>query len=174
MVMRGGYYLKQDISHFWRSIFPDKCNWGEGTSASYTQELYVTDCARLWTPNRGSCLSVCTKLWRAVSRAASGMFPVADVQSSAGIRLDSIRGTNTSVYTSAFNMDYDQLLKCDPENLPVYQSTGNAPSILSNRISHFFDLRGPSVTIDTACSSSLVALNTACNVYVPVNLNKQL
>ncbi len=32
----------------------------------------------------------------------------------------------------------------------------------SNRISHFFDLRGPSFTSDTACSSSMVAMHLAC------------
>ncbi len=32
----------------------------------------------------------------------------------------------------------------------------------SNRISHFFDLRGPSFTSDTACSSSMVAVHLAC------------
>ncbi len=33
---------------------------------------------------------------------------------------------------------------------------------LANRISHHFDLRGPSLAIDTSCSSALVAIHTAC------------
>lgn len=35
--------------------------------------------------------------------------------------------------------------------------------MLADRISYFFDLRGPSMTIDKACSSTLVALNEACS-----------
>ncbi|GAA2997962.1 polyketide synthase [Actinokineospora diospyrosa] len=38
---------------------------------------------------------------------------------------------------------------------------GNHNAILANRVSHFLDLTGPSMTIDTLCSSSLVALHTA-------------
>jgi acyl transferase domain-containing protein len=34
--------------------------------------------------------------------------------------------------------------------------------MLANRISYFFDLRGPSITLDTACSSGLVAVHEAC------------
>ena len=41
-------------------------------------------------------------------------------------------------------------------------ATGNAASIASGRIAHFFDWHGPAVTIDTACSSSLVAVHQAC------------
>ncbi|KAM7210294.1 lovastatin diketide synthase [Rhypophila decipiens] len=44
----------------------------------------------------------------------------------------------------------------------VNQSTGCGNSMLSNRLSWFFDLRGPSFSIDTACSSSMVALHEAC------------
>ncbi|KAF2192938.1 hypothetical protein K469DRAFT_693029 [Zopfia rhizophila CBS 207.26] len=51
----------------------------------------------------------------------------------------------------------------DPELMPTYHATGNSGAILSNRISWFFDLRGPSITIDTACSSSLIALHYACD-----------
>lgn len=33
---------------------------------------------------------------------------------------------------------------------------------IANRVSYFFDLRGPSVAVDTGCSSSLVAIDMAC------------
>jgi len=32
----------------------------------------------------------------------------------------------------------------------------------ANRLSHFFDLRGPSMAIDTGCSTTLTALHQGC------------
>ena len=45
--------------------------------------------------------------------------------------------------------------------LDGYVATGNFFSILSNRLSYYFDFHGPSFTVDTACSSSLVAIHQA-------------
>lgn len=44
----------------------------------------------------------------------------------------------------------------------MYAATGLANSILANRVSWFFNLKGPSINLDTACSSSLTALHLAC------------
>jgi amino acid adenylation domain-containing protein len=38
----------------------------------------------------------------------------------------------------------------------------SSASSIANRISYFFNLRGPSIAIDTMCSSSLVAIHMAC------------
>lgn len=43
-----------------------------------------------------------------------------------------------------------------------YRFTGTGAALASNRISYFFNLRGPSITLDTACSGSLVAVHEAC------------
>ncbi|KAL8936336.1 MAG: hypothetical protein Q9216_004984 [Gyalolechia sp. 2 TL-2023] len=43
-----------------------------------------------------------------------------------------------------------------------YVGTGIGTALLANRISWFYDLRGPSVALDTACSSGLTAVHLAC------------
>lgn len=80
----------------------------------------------------------------------------------AGLRMEDIVGSNTSCYVGSFTRDYPEMVASDRENLPLYHGIGAGDAILSNRISWFFDLRGPSISIDTACSSSLVALHLGC------------
>lgn len=83
---------------------------------------------------------------------------------SGGIRLEDIRGSRTSVHTGCFTNDYLQQILKDSERLPPYAAIGATQSMLANRLSWFFDLRGPSMNIDTACSSSAVAVDLACQL----------
>ncbi|KAL8848098.1 MAG: hypothetical protein Q9221_006855 [Calogaya cf. arnoldii] len=80
----------------------------------------------------------------------------------AGLTLEEIRGSYTAVYVAVFGRDYDQMLCKDPLEFGKYHMTGTGNSIVSNRISYTFDLKGPSMTLDTGCSGGLVALHQAC------------
>ena len=80
----------------------------------------------------------------------------------AGIPPSKMSGSATGVYIGASATDYSDLRLGDPAGANSYFMTGSTLSILANRISYVFDLRGPSLAVDTACSSSLVALHHAC------------
>lgn len=80
----------------------------------------------------------------------------------AGIPKRDLVGQNVGVFVGGSFADYE-LRNCrDIETAPIFQATGCAQSLLSNRLSYYFDLAGPSFTVDTACSSSLGALHLAC------------
>ncbi|GAA2474927.1 polyketide synthase Pks13 [Nocardia seriolae] len=48
-----------------------------------------------------------------------------------------------------------------PLSAEGYSIMGSVSAIIPNRVSYFYDFRGPSVAVDTACSSSLVAVHQA-------------
>ncbi|RDW76674.1 type I polyketide synthase [Aspergillus mulundensis] len=79
----------------------------------------------------------------------------------AGLTIPSIAGTNTSVYAGVFTHDYHEGLIRDEDKLPRFLPIGTLSAMSSNRISHFFDLKGASMTVDTGCSTALVALHQA-------------
>ncbi|KAJ5382317.1 hypothetical protein N7517_000228 [Penicillium concentricum] len=87
---------------------------------------------------------------------------VYEAMESAGITITQMAGSSTSVFSGACFRDYHDSLMQDADNIPRYFLTGNGAAMFSNRISHFFDLRGPSLTVDTGCSTGLVALHLAC------------
>ncbi|KAK8014373.1 hypothetical protein PG990_007669 [Apiospora arundinis] len=80
----------------------------------------------------------------------------------AGLTMDQVNGSNTSVYVGSFTTDYSNLLNCDREDLPTYQATGTGAAMMANRISWYFNFKADSTSFDTACSSSLVALHHGC------------
>lgn len=86
---------------------------------------------------------------------------VYEAMEAGGFSIEGMQASDTAVYVGVMTHDYAEMLLRSPENMPTYFSTGTASSILSNRISYFFDWKGPSETIDTACSSSLVAVHRA-------------
>lgn len=102
-------------------------------------------------------------------KEAEGMDPqqrilletVYEALEAAGYPLEAVSGTRTSVHVGVMNADYTDIQSRDPETMASHHATGTTRSILSNRISYFFNFKGPSVTVDTACSSSLVALHQA-------------
>ncbi|MEH1778398.1 MAG: SDR family NAD(P)-dependent oxidoreductase [Nostoc sp.] len=79
----------------------------------------------------------------------------------AGLQMSALSGTKTGVFVGVANTDYGDLLKAHAPSVEAHTSTGTCPSVLANRISYLFNLRGPSLPVDTACSSSLVAVNYA-------------
>ncbi|KAH6080707.1 hypothetical protein HBI67_026930 [Parastagonospora nodorum] len=79
----------------------------------------------------------------------------------AGLPLENIAGSNTSVFSGAFSHDHQDSIIADPENVSSTFMTGNGTAMFSNRVSHFFNLKGPSLTIDTGCSASLAAIHLA-------------
>jgi phthiocerol/phenolphthiocerol synthesis type-I polyketide synthase C len=80
----------------------------------------------------------------------------------AGINPDILDRDRTGVFVGASSADHSTVALQDPAGVEQHFMLGNTLSILANRISFVWDLRGPSFTVDTACSSSLVAFDQAC------------
>ncbi|PFH58775.1 hypothetical protein XA68_13217 [Ophiocordyceps unilateralis] len=80
----------------------------------------------------------------------------------AGIPMEKVSGTRTSVFSGSFSTDWQHLQYKDGEQCKTGTALGTQPSLNANRVSWFFNLTGTSANIDTACSSSLVCLDMGC------------
>lgn len=86
----------------------------------------------------------------------------ANIITEAGLTLGRLSRSRTAVYTAVMTNDYQAISESDAYNLGTNAAAGTGKAMLSNRISWFFDLKGPSLTLDTACSSGLYGLHLAC------------
>ncbi|MFE4512976.1 SDR family NAD(P)-dependent oxidoreductase [Kitasatospora sp. NPDC056783] len=80
----------------------------------------------------------------------------------AGLAPEGLAGSGTGVFVGVSNHAYGNLQLSRLETVDRHTMTGLATGNTAGRLSHAFDLRGPSLAVDTACSSSLTALHQAC------------
>lgn len=78
-----------------------------------------------------------------------------------GHKVSDLSGTKTGLFVGVSAKDYTDVLAEHHAALDGFSASGNSHSILANRVSFLFNLRGPSAPLDTACSSSLIALHRA-------------
>jgi acyl transferase domain-containing protein len=79
----------------------------------------------------------------------------------AGLPFERVAGTRTAVFVGLMWPDYAKLIAENPDQIAGYATAGVGFALAANRISYFFDLRGPSVSLDVQCASSLVAVALA-------------
>ena len=168
----------ESAEDLWRMCSLSRSGWTEMPSDRFKHEnFYHPDPAKLGSYNaKGACF-----LKEDISLFDAGFFDITaqeaiamdpqqrlllecayEALENAGMTKESVAGSDTGVFVGGSTADYDYHLQGDLQASPMYAALGCEPSILANRISYCFDLRGPSLTIDTACSSSLVALHVAC------------
>jgi polyketide synthase PksN len=79
----------------------------------------------------------------------------------AGYRPSSLAGSRVGFFIAVTGDDYTTLAVRQFRTFDPYLATGCNRGLLANRVSHFFNWRGPSEPVDTACSSSLLAVHRA-------------
>ena len=71
-----------------------------------------------------------------------------------------IEGSKMGVFVGASGTGFHQ--ERETSRLTPSTLTGSLANLAASRVSHVYNLKGPSLTVDTACSSSLVSVDLAC------------
>lgn len=79
----------------------------------------------------------------------------------AGLLPTDLAGRDVATYFAMQRNDYSRLMQ-GVEGFNAYTVGGNQFSMTVSRVGHFFDFRGPSMSLDTGCSSVLSAIHLAC------------
>ncbi|KJZ74256.1 hypothetical protein HIM_06262 [Hirsutella minnesotensis 3608] len=165
------------LDDFWTLLSRARSGWGEIPKDRFTAEAYYHP-----NPQKKGCFN--TKggyflnhdpanfdapFFNITRQEATAMDPQQrmllecsyEALENAGIAKEGIAGSDMGVFVGGGPSDYQYGAFRDLNTIPMFDVTGNHQSILSGRISHYFDLRGPSFCVDTACSSGLYALHQA-------------
>lgn len=81
---------------------------------------------------------------------------------SAGLTLQDLAGSNTGVFSALGVPEHGQQVTGDLPSSSAWSCVGDGHCMHANRVSYFFDLNGPSITLDAACASGAHAVHHAC------------
>ncbi len=77
----------------------------------------------------------------------------------AGVTAERLAASRAGVFIGISATDWARLLPARGlDAITSYTASGASLAIAANRLSYFYNLRGPSIAVDTACSSSLMAI----------------
>ncbi|MFD4458209.1 polyketide synthase Pks13 [Nocardia sp. NPDC058480] len=87
----------------------------------------------------------------------------------ARIPASDLKGEQVGVFVGSSTNDFQMIASLGlgdtdpdaPASSRGYALLGGSTGVIANRVSYFYDFRGPSVTVDTACSSTIVAVHQA-------------
>jgi phthiocerol/phenolphthiocerol synthesis type-I polyketide synthase C len=165
-----------DVEAFKNILFENRCSVSSIPQDRWAHQLYYHPTAGTKGKSYSFAAGVLDDIWgfdpnvfKISPREASQMDPqqrillqvVWEALEDAGLVPSDVAGQHIGVYVGCSALDHSNRLVFDADVADSYMMTGNTLSLVSNRISHAFDLRGPSMTVDTACSSSLLALHIA-------------
>jgi myxalamid-type polyketide synthase MxaC len=77
----------------------------------------------------------------------------------AGITMDMISNSNTGVFIGSSTNDFQLLQHDNRKDGDIHTMIGSTQSMISNRVSYFYNLKGPSVVVNSSCSSSLLSVH---------------
>src|SRR5581483_9156176 len=79
----------------------------------------------------------------------------------AGLPAHRAAGSRAGVFVGIMLNDYGRLYGRCLQDIDGYTAPNNTFAYAANRLSFFYDLRGPSMALDTNCSGSLLAIHQA-------------
>ena len=85
----------------------------------------------------------------------------------ARIPASALRGGSVGVYIGSSTNDYSFLAMSDPSVAHPYAITGTASSIIANRVSYFYDFRGPSMPSTPRARARWSPCTRACRRCAP-------
>ncbi|MEA9557483.1 alpha/beta fold hydrolase [Xanthomonas nasturtii] len=171
--LAGRFPAADDLAGFWRNLIEGRCAVTAIPADRWRWQDYVVDAPG--EPGGTDChhASFLTAIDR-FDAAHFGISPreaeLMDPQQrlllecaweafeNAAIAPDSVRGRKIGLFFGAEKNDYLSLIADADVAMDAYINTGNAHAMLTNRVSYFFGLTGPSITLNTACSSSMTAI----------------